>query len=118
MADSGLFIGFGQAVRGRESKAVQVFGEAVAYYTGLQEQGELESFEVAFLEPHGGDLGGFFLLRGEREKIAQLRVSDEFTGLNQRAMLVVENFGVVRMDLGDRIAEQMARYQEAVAELA
>ena len=34
-----------------------------------------------------------------------------------RAGLVVEGFGVVAADLGDRIASQMASYQEQVAEL-
>ena len=117
MADSGLFVGFFGPVRGREKQAVQVFNEAVGFYTKLQQDGEIESWDAVFLEPHGGDLGGFFLLRGERDKLAQIRVGDEFALLNMRAGLVVEGFGVVGADLGDRIASQMASYQEQVAEL-
>lgn len=118
MADSGLFIGWSNPVRGRERKAIEVFGEAVAYYTGLQQRGEIESFEAVFLEPHGGDLGGFFLLRGDRAKLAQIRASDEFFRLNMRAALVVEGFGAVGASLGDRIASEMGLYTESVAELA
>jgi len=70
-----------------------------------------------FLEPHGGDLNGFFLLRGHRDKLAQLRWSDEFTRLNTRAALVVDGFGVVAAALGGRIPEEMAIYEEAVADL-
>jgi hypothetical protein len=70
MADSGLFIGFGASVRGRERQALKVFGEAFEYFSRLQQAGEIESFEPVALEPHGGDLSGFFLLRGDQDKLA------------------------------------------------
>ncbi len=118
MADFGLFVGFGWPVRGREQKATQVFNEAVELWTKLQQQGEIESWEPVFLEPHGGDLGGFFLIRGERDAIARLRFSDELMRLNTRAELIVENFGVVGAQLGEQIGSQMAIFGEAAAELA
>ena len=64
MADAGLFIGWGEVVRGREERAVEVFGETVEYYGRLQADGRIESFEPCLLEPHGGDLAGFILIRG------------------------------------------------------
>ncbi len=79
MADAGLFVGWGEVVRGRETEAVEVFNETLGYYARLQEEGTIESFEPVFLEPHGGDLNGFILIRGEAEKLAALRVSEEFT---------------------------------------
>jgi hypothetical protein len=118
MADSALFIGWHQPSRGRERAAVDVFGEAVAYYTGLQERGEIESFEVVFLEPHGGDLGGFFLLRGDAGKLGAVRASDGFNRISTRAGLVVDGFGVVGGFVGDAIGGQMAIYEGAVADLA
>jgi hypothetical protein len=118
MADSALFIGWGTTVRGREQKAVQVFEEAVGMWSRLQEDGTLESWEPVFLEPHGGDLAGFFLLRGDQAKIAELRASDDFTRLMLRAAMIVESLGVVGADIGERIASQMAVFQEAAAELA
>jgi hypothetical protein len=118
VADFGLFVGFGYPVRGREQKAAQVFGEAVELWTKLQQQGELESWDAVFLEPHGGDLGGFFLLRGERDAIAKLRSSDELQQLFARAELVVENFGVVGAETGARIEHQMGLFMEAAGELA
>ena len=114
MADSVLFIGWHQAARGRENAAVQVFGEAIAYYSGLAEKGEIESLETFFLESHGGDLGGFFLLKGDAAKLAAVRTSDAFTRLSVQAGLVVDGFGVVGGFTGDGIAAQMAVYQEAV----
>jgi hypothetical protein len=118
MADWGLFIGFGYPVRGREQKATQVFGEAVEFFGQRQQEGGIESFEGVFLEPHGGDLGGFFIVRGEKDALARLRASEEFLRLNTRAQLVVESFGVVGAQLGDNIARQMSRFQEASGELA
>jgi hypothetical protein len=118
MADAGLFVGFGNPVRGRESQAIALFGETIDWYASLQADGEIESFEPVFLEPHGGDLGGYILIRGDAEKLAALRVSVAFTQLVLRASLVVDNVGVVGADLGARIEGQMAYYGEQVAALA
>ena len=118
MADAGLFVGFGDPVRGRESQAVELFNEALGYYGRLQEEGEIESFEPVFLEPHGGDLSGFILIRGEAEKLASLRVSEEFIQFSLRAGLIVEGFGVVGADLAERLQRQMEYYTEQLAALA
>ncbi len=118
MADAGLFVGFGDPVRGRESQAVEIFNEVLGYYGRLQEEGEIESFEPVFLEPHGGDLSGFILLRGDAEKLAALRVSDEFTQLTLRAGLCVESIGVVGADLAERLQRQMAFYTEQIGAFA
>ena len=118
MAGYGLFIGFGFPVRGREQKASQVFNEFVAYLTGLQKDGTIESWEPFFLEPHGGDLGGFFVVRGERDSIARVRTSDEMERLTTRAQLIVENFGVVGAQTGERIGAQMELFLQSAGELA
>ena len=118
MADAGLFVGFGDPVRGRESQAVEIFNETLGYYGRLQEEGEIDSFEPVFLEPHGGDLSGFILLRGDAQKLAALRVSDEFTQLTLRAGLCVESIGVVGADLAERLQRQMAFYTEQIGAFA
>jgi hypothetical protein len=118
MADAGLFVGFGDPVRGRESQAVELFNETLAYYGRLQEEGEIESFEPVFLEPHGGDLNGFILIRGNAEKLASLRVSEEFTQLSLRAGLIVNGFGVVGADLAERLQRQMEYYTEQIGAFA
>jgi hypothetical protein len=118
MADTGLFIGWGAVVRGREAKSLEVFNETLAYYGRLQEEGTIESFEPVFLEPHGGDLSGFILIRGEAEKLAALRVSEEFTQFSIRAGLIVDGFGVVGADLAGRLQRQMAFYTEQIGAFA
>jgi hypothetical protein len=95
MADFGLFIGWGDVRSGRETAANKVFAEALAYYTTLQAAGEIESFETVFLTRHGGDLDGFFLLRGDPEKLGRLSMSPDFLRLTNRANAVVEALGVI-----------------------
>lgn len=117
MADAVLFIGWGAVIPGRERPSLQVFGETVAYWQHLQQQGAIESFEAVYLEPHGGDLAGFAILRGEREKLEQARYSDEFQRLNARAALVVQNIGVVAGFSGEALNRQFASFQEQTADL-
>lgn len=118
MADAGLFIGWGAPVRGREAKGLEVFSEALAYHARLQQEGVTESFEPVLLEAHGGDLYGFILVRGEQEKLARLRVDDEWMKLSARAGLIVEDFGITGAALGDGLQQAIADYQQAVSELA
>jgi hypothetical protein len=118
MADFGVFIGYGTPVRGRERQAIKLFDETTEYYTRLQQQGEIESFEPVMLQPHGGDLNGFILLRGERDKlVASILASDEFARLSTRADLLLERFGVVGAVLGERIGTVNRVYNEQVEEL-
>ena len=95
MAGEALFLGWGQVVRGREQLALEVFQESVAYYGKLPEDGEIERFDAYLLEPHGGDLAGFFMLHGERSALDTIRSSTEFQRVIVRAGSIVNNLGVV-----------------------
>jgi hypothetical protein len=117
MADSGLFIGWGEVVRGREEKAVQVFNEALQYYGQLQQEGRIESFDVCLLEPHGGDLAGFVILRGSDEQLDAVHHDEEFERQLTRANLIVDGLGIVHAAFGEEIGRQMSMYQNEVAEL-
>ena len=117
MADTGLFIGFGAPVRGRERQAIQVFNETFEYYARLQQEGEIESFEPVLFEPHGGELGGFFLLRGDRDQLARVRASEEFERLTARAQLIVDDLGIVTGYLGGRLTYLMGVFGQQVEEL-
>ena len=117
MADAGLFLGWGPPVRGREAKGLAVFGEAIEFYGSLQQEGKIESFEAVLLEPHGGDLDGFFLIRGSAEQMSALRVDEAFERLTTRAGFIVEGIGVVGAYLGDGLARAMGVYQEQIGDL-
>jgi len=118
VAKGALFIGWGPTIPGREQKALQVFNEVIQYYTRLQQQGEIESFEPVALEPHGGDLNGFLLIRGDLDKLAHVRSSEEFVRMNTRGQLVVQNLGVVGAYTGDELNALFADFQKQASELA
>ena len=117
MAEAGLFVGWGAPVNGREKQGLDVFNEAVQWYGQLQQDGRIESFEVALLEPHGGDLGGFVLLRGSADQMSALRASEDFERVTTRASLIVENIGVVGAYINEGLARAMGIYQGQLDEL-
>ena len=117
MANAAVFLGWGSVIAGREQQSLQVFNEAVQYWTRLQQQGEIESFEPVALEPHGGDLAGFCLIKGDREKLSRLRFSEEWQRLNQRAIAVVSNIGIVDAHIGEGLQRLFALGQQAAADL-
>ena len=117
MADAAIFIGWGRPIDGREKAALQVFGESMAYYGSLQAKGTIESFEPVILSPHGGDLAGFVLIRGDAGKLAALKATEEFQRQNTRAGFIVNNLGVIDASIGASLAAGMAQYQKEAAEL-
>jgi hypothetical protein len=118
MADAGLFIGWGQVVRGREDRALEVFNETIELYGQMQSDERIESFEVCLLDPHGGDLGGFELVRGSEDQIDALRRSEDFQRINTKASLVVDDLGIIDASLGEGLGRAMAIYQEEIAVVA
>lgn len=117
MAGSGLFIGWGDIRAGRTAASNKVFAEALAYWATLKEAGEIESFGTVLLRVHGGDLGGFFLLRGDPERLGRLSMSPEFLLLIQRANAVVEGLGIIPANLDDEAVRVVGESYQATADL-
>ena len=79
MAEAALFLGWGRPARGREKAGVEVFNEGMQYWGRLQKEGQIESFDMAVLTPHGGLLGFSFSARNsaaDRLHSPEQRVSD------------------------------------------
>lgn len=117
MSDTAMFIGWGTAVRDREEQATMVFGEASDYWKRLQDAGDIESYDIFMLEPHGGDLTGFAVLKGDTQHLGSVHASEEFQKLITRANLVVEGFGVVNATTGDAAAAQVGMYASMAASM-
>ena len=116
MAGEALFIGWGAVVRGREKQSLQVFQESMEYYGKLQQDGRIEGFDVFLLSPHGGDLNGFVILRGDRTALAEIRFSEEFERLLARASAIINSPGVIPAYSGDALAKQMGIFQDVADE--
>jgi len=114
MANYGLFIGWNRPVPGREPEAGEVFQQALGYWGKLQKEGKIESFEPALLQRHGGDLNGFFLIRGKRESIHTIMDSREYKDLILRCDHYVAGFGVVPMSIGEELTTEMQHWMQLV----
>lgn len=114
MASNALFFGWNRSVPGRERVSEQHFGEFVEYLTGLQQQGTIESFDTVFLNPHGGDMNGFFLIRGESADLSAVMATEEWHAHMTRAALHLEGAGAVRGAIGDMVMARMALWGNSI----
>ena len=95
MADGVIFQGWDRQVPGREKQAMQLFQKALAYYSKLKTEGKIESFESVLLMPHGGDLNGFTLIRGDAKKMAEFHDEATAVELRMEAAYCLEGYGVI-----------------------
>jgi hypothetical protein len=114
MANDALFCGWNRPIPGREHLAVEVFGQWTSYLEKQKASGNVESYEHMFVLPHGGDMNGFTIIRGERAKLDQMRGTEEYYELLTRIGLYCDGFGVVPGFIGDNIMKQLGRYTKAI----
>jgi hypothetical protein len=114
-AESGILIGWNRVVPGKEAQAVALFGEALMFWGKQQQAGAIESFEPVFLAPHGGDLNGFILIRGDPAKLAAVMMTEEYVTIEQTASYLLEGHGVIGAIFGEGITRNMAIYQKVTS---
>lgn len=114
MANDVVLIGWNRAVVGRELEAAELFGHSIGFYEAQKRAGNLASYEAFFLDPHGGDMNGFILLRGDRGKLDGLLASDEFNAITTKAIVHLEGVGVIRGITGELVQQRMGQYLAAV----
>ena len=115
MADRVLFIGWNRPAVGREQKAMQLWQKAMEYYNKLQTDGRIESFEPVLLTAHGGDLNGFVMLKGDAEKLAEIRREDNFIDLTFEAGYCLEGFGVIVGYVGEGLTDAFSRWSKLIS---
>ena len=109
-----IFMGWNRAIPGREPLAGQLFQEVLQYLAGQQQAGKIDSFEPVILSPHGGDLNGFVLVRGDAAQLSALSANEEWQDHMTRATMNLDGFGVVWGAIGETIAVQMARWNKFI----
>jgi hypothetical protein len=110
-----ILFGWNRPVVGREAIAGELFAHTVNFFERLKTQNQLESYEPVFLNPHGGDLNGFFLLKGTHVQLETLRTSDEFVDITMRAGMCLSNVGVIESFVGTTtINDVMTRWMKAI----
>jgi hypothetical protein len=103
-------------VRGAEKRALEAFNDALGLLGRMQQEGRIEGFDVALLEPNT-DLGGYITVRGSSDQIAGLRADEEFQRNTVDAGLSVEGIRHIEGYTNEGVAAQMAIYQEAIAKV-
>ena len=107
MASNVLFFGWNRPLPGREKISAEHFGDFMQYLGGLQQKGSIKSFDIVFLNPHGGDLNGFVLIRAESAQLDALVSSADWVRHMTRAALHLDRSGEIRGVTGDMIMERM-----------
>ncbi len=110
MANMGIMVGWNRAVTGREGHTLAKFGEYVVYLSRLQAEKYIESFEPVLTRPHGGDLNGFFLIRGNRDKFNELRETDHWKDWEVWGAYNMVGFGIVECLLGADMTDSLQRF--------
>jgi hypothetical protein len=106
MQSNVIFFAWTRSIPGREKLSAQHFGEFVQYLTGLQKDGTIHTFETVFLDDHGGDLNGFFLIKGDQGKLDALLATEKWVTHVTRAGMHLSGLGVVRGTNGDAATER------------
>ena len=114
MADRMLFISWGDVVRGREERALEVFDRIVGMYGRFQQQGRIERFDVTLLEPNGS-IDGCFQVLGSRAQLDDVRADLEFRRSIAAATLIVDDLRVIDGVCNEGVAETMELFREAAA---
>ncbi|HEY1393908.1 MAG TPA: hypothetical protein VFV25_11055 [Methylibium sp.] len=107
MSSNVVFFAWNRSIPGRERLSAEHFGEFLQYLGELQKKGTIQAFDPVFLDPHGGDLNGFILLRGDSAKLDGLLASKEWVTHVTRGLLHLEGSGAVRGVTGDELMERM-----------
>ena len=115
MASSVILFGWNRSIPGREKVSAGHFDEFVKYLGGLQQKGEIQTFDIVFLDTHGGDLNGFFLIKAESAKLDTLVSTTDWITHITRASLHLEGSGVIRGVTGDEIMKRMAIWTNAIS---
>ncbi|MGN6872683.1 MAG: hypothetical protein ACTHMY_30205 [Solirubrobacteraceae bacterium] len=116
MADRMLFISWGAPVRGREERSLEVFNEAIGLLGRMQQEGRIESFDIALLAPNP-DLNGYVAVHGSAAQIDALRQDEEFVRSTADAMMIVDKLRHIEGYTNEGVARQMGIYSDAIAKV-
>lgn len=114
MSTSVILFGWTRSVPGREKLSAAHFDDFSTYLASCQKDGRISGFEVVLLDPHGGDLNGFFLIRGDRGELDTLTASNEWHSHVVRASLHLQGFGSIHGVTGEAVGERMQLWKDAL----
>ena len=114
MSPNVILFGWKQSIPGREPLSAQHFQEFVQFMQGQKDQGVVQSCVPMLLEPHSGDLQGFFLIEGDPAKLAALVGNPEWAQHQIRALLHLTGVTLMRGFSGAAVMERMEIWTKAL----
>lgn len=111
-------IRFGKLVAGRESRAVDLFNEAIRYFQDKVAAKVITSFEPFLMAT--SDLEeelGFFIIKGTTADVFALMQDETYRYLVQRGLYLVQHLRTDLLTVGEGITEQLQRSAKVRAEL-
>jgi len=111
-------LSFGAVHPGREALAVDVFTEVSRYLGKLLGDDVITSFEPYFFaDGQLGDVSGFFIVQGMRERLDELRRDEAFTRLVLRTGAATQNMRVHTLVAGSEAGRLVNLFREVRTEL-
>jgi formylmethanofuran dehydrogenase subunit C len=101
---------------GREVKALEVLGRAVAYYDELAKEGRIYAHTAFF---GGGNPAGMIIVTGDVDELRKIEMEEAYLQVLTEAALVADNFHAQLMGGGsaDDSTEGITRYIETLGKL-
>lgn len=114
MGPNVIMFAWNRSLPGREKMSAQHFQEFVEFMSVQQKNGVIESFDTVLLEPYGGAINGFFLMRGDPQKLRDLSASAEWIRHQVRGLLHLEGSAALRGVTGSAVAERMGIWMKEI----
>jgi hypothetical protein len=113
-----LMLSFGAVHPGREALAVEQFTEVSRYLGKLLADDVIEHFKPFFFaDGMQGDVSGFFLVEGQRERLDALRRRDDFQRIVLRTSAATANVRVHTLVAGTEAGKLVNLYKQVRSEL-
>ena len=118
MADSGLFISWGETYPGREEQALRLWNDVGEYYGSLLEAARISRFEPFLVSGRGAPLRGFMIVGGTLEQIGALTLDDEWVRYMMRLEMCCKDACVSPLQFGESADHIMELWEQEVHALA
>lgn len=112
--DAAYVVTWGAPVRGRESKSLEVFMEALGYWGQKATEGTIQEPEV-FLAEDGS--GGMLVLKGDSATLHELAEADDARKLLARTQAIVEDFRGHWYYTGGEVQNETSIFAQVMAEM-
>jgi hypothetical protein len=115
--ETGLIIKYGRLVPGREQQAIDLFAETTEWFAEQLKVGTITHVEPFFFATGELDVeAGFWIIKGERDKVWKMLEDDRYLWLTTKAQFVVDHLEVNFLTVAERIPEQVERATKLAAE--